>query len=444
VPEKNYILLVVRDELIALKEVFLENKLIFLLLLGIFIGGLYFIDPIPGRRIQIAFSGADSGYALIAKDQQVYLKERGISLEPRETQSSIQSATLLTAPDSGVSAAFIQGGVLTKDLAERVESLGSVAYEPVWIFYRKDLKQHLDRFKDLATLQVGIGPKDSGTWSIARQLFALNQVNIDSSSNFKPDSYENNMIDFLAGRLDVVINVNPQIDPVVNRLLHEPSAAIFELTHAVAYDKNLPFVKVITLAASSIDIANQIPPKDVTLLATTTTLAVRKGLHPSLQIMLLMATKDAQRVSKNLFLSNEEKFPAYIDPTIPISEVATQFYDYGVPQTLRYLPFWLAGFFDRMWVFILSLLAIFYPLSYLNINLRQIRYNNGLTRTRRNLLLIERELNSRDLDLGRRHSVLNQLQEIHKEILSKRVPIDCEQDHFELMQLLEELISKAQ
>lgn len=294
-PEKNYLLLVVRDELIALKEVFLENKLIFLLLLGIFIGGLYFIDPIPGRRIQIAFSGADSGYALIAKDQQVYLKERGISLEPRETQSSIQSATLLTAPDSGVSAAFIQGGVLTKDLAERVESLGSVAYEPVWIFYRKDLKQHLDRFKDLATLQVGIGPKDSGTWSIARQLFALNQVNIDSSSNFKPDSYENNMIDFLAGRLDVVINVNPQIDPVVNRLLHEPSAAIFELTHAVAYDKNLPFVKVITLAASSIDIANQIPPKDVTLLATTTTLAVRKGLHPSLQIMLLMATKDAAR-----------------------------------------------------------------------------------------------------------------------------------------------------
>lgn len=86
--------------------------------------------------------------------------------------------------------------------------------------------------------------------------------------------------------------MNPVADPVITRLLREPSVELFELTHAPAYDAQLPFVKVITLPAASIDIAKQIPPKDISLLATTTNLAVSKDMHPVLQVMLLVASKE--------------------------------------------------------------------------------------------------------------------------------------------------------
>ena len=441
--EKNYFLLVARDELGALRELFSKNKLIFLFVLSVFIGGLYFIDPIPGKKILIATSGVDSAYALIAKDQQAYLSNQGIGLSIKETISSIQSAQLLAIADSGVNAAFIQGGVLDKALAQSIQSLGSVAYEPVWIFHQKGLEKRLDRFKDLAKLRVGTGPKESGTWVIARQLFALNNIDIDRSENFKADSYDNNLVDFLNGKLDVLINVNPQIDPVVNRLLHEPTAVIFELTHALAYDKNLPFVNVVTLPASSIDIANQIPPKDISLLATTTTLAVRKDMHDSLQMMLLMATKDAQRLTKNQFSSNEDKFPAYLDTTIPISKAATQYYDYGIPQTMRYLPFWLAGFIDRMWIFILSLFAILYPLSYLNMNLRAIRFKLSAEKIQRQLLEYEKCLGDKTLAKEAVASIAKSLDGLLISTRNQRVPMGCETAHFELISVLEDLRAKA-
>lgn len=441
---KNYFLLVVKDELNALKEIFLENKILALGVLTLLLVGIYFIEPFPPRKMQIVYSGSDSGYALIAKEQQEYLHERGITLTTLGAKSSKQSAILLAEVNSGVDAAFIQGGVLDKKLAESIESLGSVSYEPVWIFYNKRIEKKLDRFKDLANFKVGIGPKDAGTWAVAKQLFSLNNIDIDSSANFKSDTYENNLADFLSGKLDAVINVNPHIDPVVYRLLHEPSASLFELTNAVAYDKNLPFVKVVTLPASSVDIANQIPSKDVVLLATPTTLAVRKGLHPSLQMMLLMATKDAQRVSKNLFLSHENMFPAYIDTTIPISVAANQFYDFGLPQSLRYLPFWLGGFVEKMWLVLLGLLAIAYPLSKLNINLRKIRYESQLAHVWRQCAAIERELEFEKLNSEKKQQIWIRLTGIRNKVLSQRVPVDCESSYFDLIELLDDLIAKVQ
>ncbi len=442
--EKNYLLLVVRDELIALKELFIENRILVLVLLMVFVGSLYFINPIPPHIVRIAFTGSDSGYALIARDQQIYLKEKGIDLSTQEAKNSKQSALLLTDPSSGVDAAFIQGGVLDTRLAESIESLGSVSYEPVWIFYNKRIERKLDRFKDLAKLKVGLGPKDSGTWAVAKQLFALNGIDIDADPHYQSDTYENNLTDFLSGKLDVVINVNPHIDPVVNRLLHEPSAAIFELTHAVAYDKNLPFVKVVMLPASSIDVAKQIPSRDIALLATPTTLAVRKGVHPSLQMMLLMATKDAQRVTNNLYISNEEKFPAYIDTTIPISNAATQYYDFGLPASLRYLPFWLGGFVERMWLVLLGLFAIAYPLSKINVSLRKVRYDNQLSYIWRQCVAIEGELAQAQENSVRKQQVLARLNTMREKVLSQRVPVDCESSYFDLIELLDDLISKAQ
>lgn len=441
-PEKNYLLLAVRDEWVAIKELILENKLLFISIAIIFTVGLYSIDPIPGRDLRVAVSGRDSAYSLIAKNLEPYLKEKDISLVIKSTESSIQSASMLASSTDGVNAAFIQGGVLSDEDAEKIQSLGSVDFEPVWIFYRKGLTNHHDRLKDLAQLRIGVGPSQSGTWIIAKKLFALNGIDIEASSQFKVDSYENNLAGLLSGQLDALINVNPVSDPVVAHLLRDPRVELFELTHASAYDRQLPFVKVITLPAASIDIGRQIPPKDILLLATTTNLAVSKNMHPGLQMMLLAASRDAQRASRNLFLSNEEKFPAYMDPSIPISAAASNFYDYGVPQMMRYLPFWLAGLIDRIWVYILALVAIVIPLSQLNFNLRSIRFGMRIEKIQRELLAYDLELNNQNPSSERRADILRRIEQIISAETGKNVPIGCASDYCDFLERLTDFRSR--
>jgi TRAP-type uncharacterized transport system substrate-binding protein len=431
--QKNYFLSAARDELTAVKELILENGILFTLILLFFLGGLYFVDPIAGKEIRIAAAGRDSGYSEIARDQFFFLKEKGIALSVKDTLSSIQSAQLLAESQDGVNAAYIQGGVLTPEVVDKMQSLGSVDFEPVWIFYRKGLPSKLEKLKDLARYRVGVGPSQSGTWIIANKLFLLSGIDIASNSNFKVDSHVNNLSELLAGKLDVVINVNPAIDPIVTKLLHEKDVELFELIHASAYDIQLPFMKVVTLPAASINIAEQIPSRNISLLATTTTLAVSNDMHPSLQAMLLMAAKESQRVSQSLFLSSENKFPAYIDPSIPISAAASNFYDYGPPQLMRYLPFGVAAFLDRIWVYILTLLAIFLPLTQLNLNLRGIRFRIRLQRVDREILLFEQELIVQDLSGERKLQLAKRLEGLLNQVARLNVPAGCEADYFGIL-----------
>jgi hypothetical protein len=46
-----------------------------------------------------------------------------------------------------------------------------------------------------------------------------------------------------------------------------------------------------------------------------------------------------------------------------VSPTAQKFYTSGPPLLQRYLPFWLANFFERMWVVVVALGALILPLS---------------------------------------------------------------------------------
>jgi len=84
-------------------------------------------------------------------------------------------------------------------------------------------------------------------------------------------------------------------------------------------------------------------------------------LHPAL-IDLFVQTATAVHGGAGWFRKQGE-FPNASYTEIPVVPEAEKFYREGPPFLQRYMPFWLANFFERMWVVIVALGALFLPLS---------------------------------------------------------------------------------
>ena len=121
----------------------------------------------------LATGPAQGAYAEFGKRYAELLAAYHIKVELRTTQGSAENLALLRDPNSGVDLAFVQGGADRKhgpdeDPDAGLVSLGSLFYEPVWVFYREDAARRLlgdQPFESLAQVpgwRLNIGPPGSG------------------------------------------------------------------------------------------------------------------------------------------------------------------------------------------------------------------------------------------------------------------------------------------
>ena len=97
----------------------------------------YFVDPIPPRRISIGCGPPEGANHIFARAYREILSREGITLELRNTAGSAENLKLLDAASGGVDIAFVQGSM--KSLVQNTDlvSLGSLFFEPLWIFHSK-------------------------------------------------------------------------------------------------------------------------------------------------------------------------------------------------------------------------------------------------------------------------------------------------------------------
>ena len=91
-----------------------------------------YIGAPPPKAIRIATGAKDGAYYAFAQRYARLLANDGISLEVVSTAGSVENFDLLKKGE--VSLALVQGGSATNEDKERLESLGSLFFEPVWVF----------------------------------------------------------------------------------------------------------------------------------------------------------------------------------------------------------------------------------------------------------------------------------------------------------------------
>lgn len=439
----SYLKHVIKDEFRAIRDEIKESKGLAILFALIVIGLIIYLKPFPDRHIYFATAYPNSDWTQLADRSARILDKSGLSVSVLQTDGAVDNVARLNDLTNPVNAAYTYGLALKPDDLKGIYSLGSISYDPVWIFYNKSLIGEINSLNEIAKHRVGLGPVKSGSYQIAKKIFDVKEISVDGNKHFLPDSIQNNGAKLKSGEIDAFIVVSTDFDPVTKDLLHVPNIAVFDFKNATAYAKKFNSFVALTLPEDSIDINRRVPKQNISLLATTSSLVVKKDMHPDLQLALLMAAKDANRNSPNLFFAKRGEFPRYVDPSIPISPVAEHFYDYGPPHAMRYLPYWLAGLVDRAWLLLLTIFAIFYPLAKLNIHFRKYRFSLKEIPHYKELLEIEKRLCDPSISAQDKKDILARLQIINAEAIQSGVPINEELAYFEFLNAIHLLKAKA-
>jgi TRAP transporter TAXI family solute receptor len=315
------------------------------------------LRTMPPRNIVMATGPEGGAYHLIGRRYQAILAHAGVRLRLVSTTGALQNLALLRDPHSGVGIALIQGGTTSEAEAPDIESLGTVFYEPLWTFYRGELRGL--GLNGLRGRKISIGPEGSGMRMLSLEL--LKRSGIDgNSAELLGYSPQDASAKLLSGEIDAVIMPMSWESPVVQQLLADERVELLSFPDTDAYATLYPYLSKLVVPAGVGDIVKQRPPADVTLLAPKASLVVRKDVHPAIQYLLLNTAVQVHSVAG--VFRRAGQFPAAEAIDVPLSDEAAQFYKSGRPFLQNYLPFWIASLVARLLVLLIPIIGVLYPL----------------------------------------------------------------------------------
>ena len=347
---RNYLKIGLREKLIILCPAVVIAILAFVF-------ATYFVDPFPPRRISIGCGPPEGANFKYAQAYREILSREGITLELRTTAGSAENLKLLDVDSGGVDIAFVQGSMKSLVQDTDLVSLGSLFFDPLWIFHHRDLA--LRRISGLKGLRVAVGEEGSGTEILTMRLLELNGIN-SQNTHILSYGYQEAADMLLKGEVDAAFFVSTHLASHVINLIDSKSVKLMGLERAEAYALLYHYLYVLKVPEGVIDFEANIPSRDLTLVAPTTQLVARPDLHPALIIFLLEAAKEVHEFGGEFEREGEFPTPKYLD--FKLSPEAERFYKFGPPFLQRYLPFWIAILVSRMAVLLLPLVAVVLPI----------------------------------------------------------------------------------
>ena len=330
-------------------------------LLLVFLGAaaaLWVVLSSPPRTITISTGPEGSTFQRYAERYREQLAPHGITLKIVPSGGSLDNLQRLQAPGSGVDLGFVQGGLAGDIPPPGLVSLGSVSYQPLWVFYRGTA--HLARLAELAGKRVGIGADGSGVQELARALLSANGIT-GAPTTLVEQASEEAAKDFQAGKLDAIFLMGDSAPTkLVGSLLRNEGVQLYNFTQADAYVRKLSYLNKIVLPQGAIDFSTNLPASDVALVGPAVELVARKGLNSSVSDLLLMV---AQKVhGKAGMLAKRGEFPAPVEREFTLSEDALRYYKSGQGITYKLVnSFWLANLLNRLLVAIVPIILILIP-----------------------------------------------------------------------------------
>src|SRR5262249_8148533 len=162
------------------------------------------LRTVPTGKIVIATGGQSGAYYKDGNRYREELARAGVKVEVRATNGTAENLALLHDPKSGVSVALIQGGIVGPDDARDLETLGTVFYEPLWLFGKRGVTG-----KGLGGLRgktIATRPEGTGTTKLVLDLPHRHGIE-EKNSSLLPLSTAEGRTRLQAGTVDAAFMV---------------------------------------------------------------------------------------------------------------------------------------------------------------------------------------------------------------------------------------------
>ena len=429
-----------RDQVVAIHETATEawsDVVLFIretwpaliVLLTVLILALWLADPAPPRHVSMATGPAGSSNEALGKKYAAYFAEQGITLKLVPTEGSVENIKRLQDRDDPIMAGFVMAGAAPPH-AERIQTLGSINYQPLWCFYRNPVAivSPSQRVSALLSKTLNVGTPNSGTYMLTERVLGMLGIKPDTSNQrHMPDA---EAIEALRkGQLDALCIVDTYESPNVQKLLKIDGLQLSGFERAEAYTRLVSSIEKVTIPPGGLDLVQDRPSQSMDLISVTTEILIDDRLHPAIQTLFLMAARSIN--GKQTFFSQEGEFPAFKDSGLKRSDEAETFYEKGTPVLMEFMPFWLAEFIRRVILTMLPFFAIAYPVIRSMPNYHKNRVRGRINRMYGSLKFFEQELIS-SYDPVEKQAYLDRLDAMEREALSMKVPKSVSSDYYTL------------
>ena len=416
--------------LLSIRDLIASAGPVVFLVIGLLVAAYWYLQPQPPKHVTLATGPTGSAYARFGKNYADALKANGITVELKATSGSSENLELLRK--GGADVAFVRGGSAdpVADEEAGLTSLGSLFYEPIWLFYRTDSAQKVDKKTSTLTslvqlqgMRVNVDLPGSGLPDIMERLFKANRLDPDAIqlSNLEQAAAAEAL---QAGLLDAIVLSSAPQSPQVQRLLRASDIKLMAFDQADAYTRRFPFLSSVTLPRGVVELSKDLPPSDVTMLAATTSLLSRDQTHPALRQLFAQAAQSVHSAAG--WFNRARDFPNTRTSELPVSPEGDRAINGTPPAWQRYLPFWANNLIERMWLVLGGLLVLMLPLSRVVPPLYQFRVRRRVFRWYARLRDIEGKVDAHDgapVPHGDRKSLLEDLDQLDRVVNKVAVPL---------------------
>lgn len=349
----------------------------------IIVGLFWFFHSAPPSTIIITSGDEGTAFRKNAEKYAKILARNGVKLKILPSEGSLENLGRLGNPAFKVDVGFVQTGVAKGQNTDKLVSLGSIFYEPLYIFYRS--KKPIELLSQFAGKKIAIGEEGTGTRVLALELLERNGIKPGGPTELLGLDDDEAKLDLFDGKIDAVFMMSDSASVQTMRELRlSPNIWLYDFTQADAYTRRISYLNKTVIPRGGLDFEKDIPSHDINLVSPTVELIARADLHPALSDLLLDAATEVN--SRAGLLQKRGEFPAPHEQDFRISADASRYYKSGKSFLYRYLPFWIASLLNRILVIFVPMILVFVPgirsipvLYQWHMRLRIFRLYNALT-----------------------------------------------------------------
>jgi hypothetical protein len=222
-----------------------------------------------------------------------------------------------------------------------------------------------------------------------------------------------------SGGIDAAIFVGGAQTGTIQEAMREPAVKLMSVERAEAYPRRYRYLTTLRLPPGTIDLALNIPDREVILVGTRAMLAARDDFHPALINLLIEAAREIH--GDQGFFEAAGEFPGIAPVDLRVSPHADQHKRFGPSFLYQYMPFWAATYVEKAIILLLPLVVVLVPIMNILPQLLRWRARSRIYRWYGQLSLLEREI-ANAKDGARTGKWLDELDRIERAVGRAKTP----------------------